>query len=162
MTSDSCVLPQPWVLNNHSSLWHWITGSCSLIMITLFQIFRLKVLLHEFSMLGNQTEVFGAFQAVAEDFRDELCWSNIFTDFLLLHDHAPKPQGLVCLLLPTCKLGRCPDMKICHFTPQNKAERLGNIFFLAFRVFLLCVCLFFSFGLHASDMLEHCLSGDFV
>lgn len=83
MTGEICVLLQPWWVLNHSSLWHWIISSHLLIMIPLLQNFRLKVLLHEFSMLGNQTEAFDAFQAAAEDFRDELCWSNIFTNFLL-------------------------------------------------------------------------------
>lgn len=67
--------------------------------------------------------------------------------FLFLQHHAPTLQGLACLLLPTCN---------CHFPPKNKVVRLSNFFFFS-------VCMvFFCFGLHASGMLEHCLSGDFV
>lgn len=138
---------------------------CSLIIITLLQIFRLKVLLHQFLMLGNWTEVFDVFRL--QQRISEMSWvdpiHSLTFYFLLLQHHAPMPQGLAWLLLPTCKPGRCPDMKIWFFAPKNKAISLVNIFF--FLGYFCCVYGFFflfSFGLHVSDMLECCFSGDFV
>lgn len=87
-------------------------------------LFRLKFLLHEFLMLGNQTEVFNAFQAAADDFRDVMCWSNRFTDFLLSAPPASctNVSEIVMFpgypLVPTRKPGKYPDMNTCNFPPK--------------------------------------------